>query len=290
MLFRASLLLLLLSTSSFALADNPPQELGELLWHEDYGTAFHAARKKQRMLLIHFDGEDQHTENLQATLADEEVQGLCRQFELLRVPADYEIAFDNRTKLLSHSSFAAMGNKPGLAIVDLRDTDSEHFGQTVSALPFGRSLYYAPSLTSKQAITTLLELPTGSITQRSMVLAVRLHPERPASTLGRADAYVFQEAAGHSAHMAHTGVQGHQGFETRFHRINANLGGSAAKEVVAESWPGEDLLAACFSCVKSWRGSPGHWSAVSGSHASYGYDIRRSSRGVWYATGLFADR
>ena len=63
---------------------------------------------------------------------------------------------------------------------------------------------------------------------------------------------------------------------------------SAPVEVVAESWPNQNLIDSCVDCVHSWRQSPGHWSAVQARQASYGYDIRRGGNGIWYATGIFA--
>jgi hypothetical protein len=57
--------------------------------------------------------------------------------------------------------------------------------------------------------------------------------------------------------------------------------------VVAESWPGQELVEACVDCVHSWRQSSGHWSAVQGRQRAFGYDIRRGFNGIWYATGIF---
>ena len=282
-------LLLICLASVDVLADDIPTP-PPLVWQTDYGKAYAAALDTQRMLLIHFEGtpDDPSTSQTAASLAKPKIQKLCGGYELLRIPADYEVTIGGKTtQLLKHDAFAAMGNKPGLAIVDLKHADREHYRQTVSAMPFRNSVYYSPSLTSESAIAAVLQLPAGTITQRTMILAVRLHPENPASTRGRAEPLLLSEAAGHSAYQARIGVQGHQGFDARFQRINGVLGG-AAQEVVAESWPGEDLLSACFSCVKSWRGSPGHWSAVSAAQQAYGYDIRRSASGTWYATGIFA--
>ena len=61
-------------------------------------------------------------------------------------------------------------------------------------------------------------------------------------------------------HQAAILLQGHHGWDSGFHRINARLpNGLVAKEVVAESWPNETLIEACIDCVDSWRQSPGHW-------------------------------
>ena len=139
----------------------------------------------------------------------------------------------------------------------------------------------------------LMDLPPGSVTQRTMVFAVRIHPEKPASTLGEADPVLYDEAASHSQYQAQIRVQGHQQWESRFHRIISRLFGRGTPgtpcEVVAESWPNENLVDSCVDCVASWRQSSGHWSAVRAQHASYGYDIQRGSNGIWYATGIFSN-
>jgi hypothetical protein len=89
-------------------------------------------------------------------------------------------------------------------------------------------------------------------------------------------------------------VQGHQDWESRFHRIISKLLGRGTPglpvEVVAESWPDQDLMDSCVDCVASWRQSNGHWSAVKAQQASYGYDIRKSDNGIWYATGIFRQK
>jgi hypothetical protein len=64
-------------------------------------------------------------------------------------------------------------------------------------------------------------------------------------------------------------------------------GRGGASEVCAESWENQDLLDSCVDCVASWRQSSGHWNAVRSPQAAYGYDIRRGSNGIWYATGIF---
>ena len=63
-----------------------------------------------------------------------------------------------------------------------------------------------------------------------------------------------------------------------------------AQEVVAESWPSENLVEACIDCVDSWRHSPGHWEAVRSRHPLFGFDIQRGRNGIWYATGIFGHR
>src|SRR5690606_30181791 len=115
----------------------------------------------------------------------------------------------------------------------------------------------------KEALSIILDLPPGTLTQRTMIYAVRIHPEAPASTQGQFHMALADEAKSHANYQASVQVQGHQSWESRFHRINAKLPSNVlAQEVVAESWPNETLVEACVECVNSWRQSPGHWSAV----------------------------
>ncbi len=103
------------------------------------------------------------------------------------------------------------------------------------------------------------------------------------------NATLVKEAESHSQHQARIRLQGHHQWNTRFHRINAKLpAGLTASEVCAESWAGENLVEAAVECVRCWRLSSGHWSAVRGRHRYYGYDMKRGENGVWYATGIFS--
>jgi hypothetical protein len=137
----------------------------------------------------------------------------------------------------------------------------------------------------------ILTLPPGTLTQRTLIYAVRTHPEKPRSAHGRLHPNLGREARWHSGLMARIRRSGHHHWETRFHRINGQIpGGLTATEVAAESWPGQSLLAAAIECVRCWRLSSGHWRAVRASHPYYGYDMKRGSNGVWYATGIFGAR
>ena len=92
-------------------------------------------------------------------------------------------------------------------------------------------------------------------------------------------------AAAHSAHQATLQQQGHHGWQARSQQLAAGRGSAA--EVCAESWPDQDLLDSCVDCVACWRQSTGHWAAVSQPQTAFGYDIRRGTNGIWYATGIF---
>jgi hypothetical protein len=173
-----------------------------------------------------------------------------------------------------------------VAIIDLAHPRAEFYGHVVSTFPFISGRYYR-----RPVLSTVLGLPPGTLTQRTMIYAVRVHPEAPASTQGQFHGVLADEANRQSKHQAAILVQGHQNWDSRVHRISTRLPRiSDAQEVVAESWPAENLVEACIDCVDSWRHSPGHWEAVRSRHPVFGFDIQRGRNGIWYATGIFGHR
>jgi hypothetical protein len=212
-------------------------------------------------------------------------------FVLVKLPIDSQINAKGKSiRLLEHGAFSELHKGPGIAVIDLAHENTEYYGYVVNVLPFTPGKYYR---FNPKHLETLVNLPEGTLTQRSMVLAVRIHPEHPASTTGQENPVLLSEATDHSNYQAQIHVQGHQDWESRFHRILSKLlrrGESGMPvEVVAESWPDQDLMDSCVDCVASWRQSPGHWDAVRAKQASYGYDIREGSNGIWYATGIFRE-
>jgi hypothetical protein len=283
--------LALLASNDDVLGGQPlAQEAQEWVWHHDYAQAQRLAKLQRKMLFIYFES-DKPTAALQkfesVTLRDERVREKLRDMVLAKVPLDATIKVDGKkSKLLDHASFREMLHRPGIAIVDYRSEDPNVNGQVVSEFPFQSN-----KVQKQDSLRTILDLPEGTLTQRTMIYAVRMHPETPASTRGTLSNVLADEAESHSTHQANIRSQGHHQWESRFHRINRRLGnGSTSQEVVAESWPGQTLVDAAIECVHSWRQSPGHWSAVRSRHGRFAYDIKRGRNGIWYATGLFANR
>ncbi len=266
----------------------------ELEWQTDYFTAYRQARDEQRMLLINFTPVNRNSsyelaqsELEEAIRTDATVRGKLSRFVRLRLPVSASLEIEGQSAvLIEHEAFAQMGRAPGIAILDLTRSATSYYGRVVSAFPFSPGKYYR---WRSDYLPVILDLPSGTITQRTMVWAVRVHPEHPASTTGQQDVRLAGAAASHSQHQAAIGVQGHHQWETRFHQIRGAVHSSAATEVVAESWPDQNLLDSCLDCVASWRHSPGHWGAVRRRHRLFGYDIRRGRNGIWYGTGIFAD-
>jgi hypothetical protein len=249
---------------------------------DDYAAAAEAARVSQAMLLVSVEPAADGQTDLVGRRLDE--PAVRERF--LRGGARWvfcRLDTSSATNLVNDRSLVEMRRGPGVFVVD--HTGGPLTGRIVSILPRTGGKYYG---FNPSHVDELADLPPGTLTQRSMILAVRIHPEHPQSTAGRCDPLLCEEAAAHSAHQARIRRQGHHDWGMRSQRIVGRAGGAgSAAEVCAESWENQDLLDSCVDCVASWRHSSGHWNAVRSPQTAYGYDIRRGSNGIWYATGIF---
>jgi hypothetical protein len=271
-----------------------PQVRGEdhpqIHWITDYHAGLEQAEQRGAQALVWFydsqsTGENERFAN--DVFGHPEITDvICERFVAIKLPRDVKITSGGeQIALLEHSAFDEMQGSAGLAIVDMSEPDGPLFRHVVSVYPFKKGAI------SAEKLAVMLELPRGTLTQRTLIFAVRTHSESPASTRGDFSPILARETASHARHQARITLQGHHNWSTRFHSINAQLpGGLLAREVCAESWPGQTLLDAAYECVHSWRQSPGHWSAVSSRHPLFGYDMQRGANGVWYAAGIFANR
>jgi hypothetical protein len=242
------------------------------------------------MLLVNFVpmGDSAVQRQLESAIEkDKSLQRRLRSMVLVRLTGDYEHqAADYDGLLVNHPAFKHLSGRTGIAIIDLKHAGTPHYGHVVTALPFSSGKYYRWQTSH---LSVALGLPPGTITQRTMIWAVRIHPESPASTVGRCHGALAEAAEKHSEYQARIQVQGHHRWETRYHQVRLGARADEAKEVVAESWPDQNLIDSCIDCVASWRHSSGHWRAVRSRHRLFGYDIRRGRNGIWYGTGIFAN-
>jgi hypothetical protein len=228
---------------------------------------------------------------IEKQLADPKNAHAVANHVLCKVPSSATITVNGReSRVLSHASFSELHGGPGLAVIDYASEGAAHHKLVVSQLPFSSGKFYHFSAAN---LPSLLTLPPGTLTQRSMIYAVRIHPEAPQSCCGANNPVLADEAMSHSQHQASMGVQGHHNWDSRFQRIRGRLSPFGVhgmpREVVAESWPNQGLMDSCVDCVHSWRQSSGHWSAVSAPQGQYAYDIHRGNNGVWYGTGIFSN-
>jgi hypothetical protein len=267
-----------------------------LSWHTDYAAACDEAQCEQKMLLVNFVPREKSDAQRRLEKFLQTDQAVCEQlndFVLVRVSEDERaggllipLRRKNRSRLIDDAAFKHLGRSPGLAILDFQHADESCYGKVVTVLPFKDGKYYR---WKNSQFAVALGLPAGTITQRTMVWAVRIHPEQPLSTVGTMHPELAALATKHSEYQAEIGVQGHQNFETRATKVRFVTHSNEVGEVVAESWENQDLVDSCIDCVLSWRQSPGHWAGVSSRHRLYGYDIRKGTNGIWYGTGLFAN-
>lgn len=260
----------------------------DLAWHTDYDSAASRAIREKKDLVVYFRADDR----LDAVLREPEVREQLSNYVCLQVLASYE--YDGK-RLLDHPALEEMMGKPGLVVASYRDPGASHYQQVISAHPLVKSRYRWVPDYGIEEIKIILNLPPGTLTQRSMIYAVRVHPERPQSVFAMCHPAFLAHAERHSLVQANALRQHHADLIAASARLQQETGRGlgGACEVVAQSWGkvlgGENVLEAALSCVDAWRQSPGHWSAVAGAHGYFGYDIARGSNGTWYATGIFAD-
>jgi len=257
-------------------------------WLTDYEKATTVAVKEKKDLVIYFRGAGE----LDDALKNADVKEALKKFVCLRVPLDYEY---QGKKLLEHEALLEMIGKPGLAVISYHNAKLPTFGQAISVHPMVSSRYrWVPAYGPAQ-IKITLELPAhATLSQRSMIYAVRVHPEVPQSVFSVCHPAFLEHAQRHSKQQANVQRQHHANLGSVMGwlqgRVDTGLGG--ASEVVAESWGrfvgGENVLEASFSCIDAWRHSPGHWGAVARRHTYFGYDIAKGANGTWYACGIFA--
>ncbi len=257
-------------------------------WLESYGKGVKSAKAQKKLLLVCFDRPQDRKvrDRFDELLAqDESLASHLDEFVLVSATTKTEIKTSDTTQaLIKFDAFRDMEGSPGISIIDYRNDEVEHYGHVVTVYPVNkrRSL-------NRLALESIFTLPAGTLTQRSLVLAVMMHHEQPKSVLAKWHPVLASEVESHSNHQARIANQGHHNWSSRFHRINSRIGnGLLAQEVCAESWPGQGLMDAAEECVQSWRQSSGHWSAVSGRQRLFAYDMKQGSNGTWYATGIFA--
>ncbi len=130
----------------------------------------------------------------------------------------------------------------------------------------------------------VVHTPDDSLVETGRALKVR------SIMTGQQHPILQAEAEAHAAYQAKIHRQGHFWWDAlRFPRIRPQFPGCHEfAEVVNESWPGQDEEAAAKEMYRSWKTSPGHWSAVDGPCVYWGFAMIRSDNGVWYSCAIFA--
>ena len=227
-------------------------------WLSSYREAITAADRQNKMLLIYFcdHGADSPCERFKKeTLDDRQVQRKLRDYVCLRLPMDAKITVQGKqVVLLEHEAFHEMLGRPGVAIVDYR-ADANLRGSVVSEFPITETLWYSP-----EQMAVILTLPPGTLTQRTLIYAVRVHPDHPASTDGQPNPTLLEEAESHSQYQADIRVQGHHFWGSRFARILSRLPGVARRAKSVQK----------VGAARTWSRRRSSASAVGGSPPATG--------------------
>ena len=283
--------------------DAPPEYVPKydtpIPWETEYEYARQRAIHLSQKLLVYLyaDGTQEIPESLAAAplipasrqfdrevLDDDFVRSLLSLYVLVKLPTDAKIIGDDGTEQSIHSlpGFEHMVEHPGLVVLDYSDWNAPYYGEVVGILPFLRG----ECPTAKQA-ATFLDLPPGTLTQRTLTYAVRIHPDQPLSASGEAAPIMLQLAAEHALYQAERGILTHQNFGARSARAQEILGSGMPAEICAQSRSGLGLFEGALSCMRAWRYSSAHWSIARRSHTYYGYDMIQGKNGAWYAVGFF---
>ncbi len=255
-----------------ALPGRPAIAAEPLVWHDDYFTAYRDAERQQKQLFIFFRDERDSAaaDSYELTvLTDDSLQESLRKMVLAVIPVDVSIP-ESDERLLDYDAFQHQQHRQGIAVVDLVESGSDLHGKVVSAHPFTRGRHLTAASTK-----IVLDLPRGTITQRSLIYAARINPYRPAGAQGEAAPELLDFAQRHCGTMCSWNSMHHSSY--------------GGMEIVANNGAGATIVDTAKSFIRMWQGSPAHWGILSGGHAKFGLDMKRSPSGHWYATGVFGN-
>ena len=281
-----------------------PRHTATIHWETNYEDAIRTAKTSSQRLLIYLYANG-NTE-LPEALIPLPVVSVCKEFDtvildddvvrtglsaylLLKLPIDAKVPGEDGVEMPIYSlpGFEHMLGHPGLVVIDFSSRDMPYYGEVVGILPFLRGGQECPSANH---VDTFLSLPPGTLTQRTLTYAVRIHPDKPLSSEGEPIPVVMQTATDHALFQAERGVIGHHNFSTRSSKVREVLGDGSPSEICAQCRSGENLFEGAIACMRLWRTSSAHWSIARKSHTYYGYDMARSDRnGCWYGVGFFID-
>lgn len=265
------------------------RRVGGLDWFTDYSAAYRDAQAGGRQLFVVFydpRSTVQRDNYERETLARPELATALAKVTRAVIPTDATLPGVGDAKpqrVLASSAFNWLAGGSGLAVVDLADKRSPTFGSVISAHPFSGRMYYGV-----QATETILSLPPGTMTQRAMVFALRMHPERPQSVWGSAHPTLMYQSLAASQLMAQYQSVGHHNWGGRLAEIQSQSSLSPF-EVAAVSFGAANPIDAAAEIVQNWRGSGAHWGGISSPQRWYGYDMVQGPSGLWYGNGLFAN-
>lgn len=224
----------------------------------DYSAAYHTALKTHQNIHL-------------IVYKDEQVSDSYKKVLTKIKPEAIILSYDIKDKFLEHPAFKYLDGKTGMIIIDPK-TQRVNF-----AYKFTDGLHL-----SKEHTAVILNLPDGTLTQRTLMYALRTHLERPQSCWSENKVILNQHASNHCKLLSERGM-GHHNWGERQGLISRAVGRMPV-EVAGEAWTG-DMVGAAREIVSQWRSSGVHWGMVSAPSVYCGYDMVNVG-GRWYATGI----
>jgi|GEM_PF-1855923 len=257
-------------------------------WSTEYVAAYQRAIAERRFLVMLFrdpvsSAGDVSIDGLPAAADVPGFDEVVRVVVPTTMPVPGQPS-ESASRLLDHRSFRHLQGEAGIAIVDLTRTDSPNFGRVVSAFPgaTGRDEIIA-------ALQPALSLPDGTISQRSLSLALRTSLLQSAFVGLEHDSRLNDLANRNSRYMAHLDQTGRFETEKRRDAVRRDFGNDAQlRELVFATDSAATIQAAASQAVEHWRSS-GELApdVVQTGVTAYGLELFQSpTTSRWFATLL----
>ena len=259
-----------------AVTPTPKKSVGEREWHQDYLAAYQQAIQDKRMLVMLFrdSANPDSSESRTSGFGAEELQPLLDNYVRVSLPISAIAPSSDpntpSTRLIEHRSFRHLRGQASIAIVDLTDAQGPNYGRVVSALPLPADGRYSP-----EVLGNLLQLPTGSVGQRSIVLAVRTGLSGENFTSGEPSSQLQQLANRNARLMAQADQVGSYEQAQRVTSIRESFGdGVNIGELLFATEGTASVQEAAIQAVTKWMQSPEDRRVL--TQPSFAYEIGRA--------------
>jgi hypothetical protein len=252
-------------------------------WLHDYLEAYRQAKAEKKYLFVVFEEPGKEGKLVNFAVEDDE-------HVFVRVSTDAKLSEDAKQTIRQHNAFHWLASRSGVAIIDLKN--DAFSGDVVSVMPEYK-------LTSSQNVIELLNLPPGTITQRTFVWAIRTHRAGPQSTdTSTADPSMMNYAARYASLMVNKSMgSGRPHLNGSMWVMPAQQHGFMhypGTEILSTTWPNQPLgiVEGAEALVDTWHDAyggrrTGHWGACANPCSSYGYDMAYDhENSMWYGIGI----
>ncbi len=265
----------------------PTKNVAALVWHQDYLAGYQQAMQAKRPLLMQFRdiSEPDVSESRIAGFGDPELQPLLENFVRVSMPVGATVPGQTPgqapSRLLDHRSFRHLNGKAGVVIIDLTEPNAPNFARVVSALPLPPDGRFSPEILGK-----LLQLPAGSIGQRSLLLAIRTATSAPDFTVGEQQPLLDQLANRNARLMAQAEIVGSYDQGARVAAITDAFGtGAKIGELLYATDGSTTVQEAAISAVRKWLSTPADKALMSQPATAFGIELFQSQTSQrWFAT------